>query len=142
MPFVVKDHGGEFPQAPQGLWQAVLCDQIDRGLISGYKGKMQLKVDFIWQISEKDPRTGKPHEAFKRYTQSLNDQSGLSKDLEGWLGRKLTKEERKGGMDIERFLHQNCQLQIVHEPDDDGNIRAKIIAVLPAPKNVPNLVPI
>jgi hypothetical protein len=53
--------------------------------------------------------------------------------LECWRGKKFTKEELQG-FDIVKVLGKACQLSIIHKARADGEIKARVGAVLAMPK--------
>lgn len=129
MPIYARKKEGEYSVAPEGLWTAVCCDVIDRGIQKTPWGD-QVKIEIRWQLEEKDPKTGKRFLISQRYTPSLHEKSRLRPMLEAWRGRKFTKDEERE-FDIEKLLGANCQLQVVHNIKDEGQTYANVQAVVP-----------
>lgn len=82
-----------------------------------------------------DEETGKNFMVSKSYTASLNDKANLCQDLETWRGRKFTAEE-KMGFDLEKLVGAPCQLQIVHNVVDGGQVYANVQAIVPIGKGM------
>ena len=117
-----------FPLAPEGLHPAVCCDVVDLGLQDtpwGQKPKVQLRS----QTSARDD-SGRRFMVVKRYTLTLHEKAELRRTVESWQGKKLTEAEL-GGFDVESFLDQTCQLQIVHTKGSDGRHYARVQAIVP-----------
>jgi hypothetical protein len=139
MSIIAKRPESSFTPAPEGLHHAVCVDVIDLGLVAGIWGEKP-KVRIVWQLDEENPESGRRYEVRKMYTLSLHEKAALRKDLESWRGRKFTEDEL-GGFDLEKLVGVNCQVQIVHDLSDNGTVWANVQAIVPAPKNVPKLVP-
>jgi len=149
MAFVVKEPEGadDYEPAPAGIWPAVCVDVVDLGLVKGfYAGKETIKhkVLLVWQITETNER-GYRYAVSKRYTASLHPKATLTADLESWMGRSLTDEE-KAGFDLELLVGWNCQLQVIRKAGQgkDGKARTwvNIRAVVPVAKGQPKLAPL
>lgn len=125
---------------PAGLTQAVCVEIIDLGLQrSEYQGKekVQRKVLFVWETSEK-MEGGSPFLLTKKYTASMWDKANLRADLEGWAGKKFTEEQSRS-FDIEVFKGRNCLLNIVHS--DNGKY-ANIEGITPLMNGMTKIVPV
>ena len=123
----------DFTPAPTGLQQSVCCDIVNNGWqLVTYKNQQsyKLKVTLAWQIAKIEPKSGKPFLVTSRYTNSLFRQAWLRQHLDSWRGKKFTEEELKG-FDLEKLLGVNCQLLIVHNESDDGNIWANVQTIVP-----------
>jgi hypothetical protein len=134
MSIIAKKNKSEFTPAPEGLWQAVCIDVIDRGIEKTPWGEAH-KVEVRWALEDKDPKTEKPFMLIKRYTLSLHEKANLRRELETWRGKKFTSEELEG-FDLEKLLAVNCQLQVIHNVKDGGECYANVQAIVPAPKGV------
>lgn len=116
----------KFPVHPEGPVAARCTRIIDLGTQAGeYQGKPKVarKVLFVWESSEVNgddagEYAGKPLLITNRYTLSLGDKAALRKVLEGWRGRKFTKEELDR-FDIKAVLGKPCLITIVHNNDGD-----------------------
>jgi hypothetical protein len=140
MAIIAKKPESTYTPCPEGLHHAVCVDVIDLGIVPSTFGDKH-KVRIVWQIEDENAETRRRFEARKQYNLSLHEKATLRKDLEAWRGRKFSDEELKG-FDLEKLLTVNCQIQVVQDLSEDGSIYANIQAVVPAPKNVPKLVPL
>ena len=140
MSIIAKAPESTYTPCPEGLHHAVCVDVVDLGIVKSTFGDKH-KVRLVWQIEEENTDTSRRFEARKQFNLSLHEKATLRKDLESWRGRKFTNDELKG-FDLEKLIGVNCQIQIVQDLSDDGSIWANIQAVVPAPKNVPKLVPL
>lgn len=130
----VKENEGNFTPAPAGFFPAVCCDIVDKGIQDGPFGPKH-KVEIWWQISEKDPATGKLFLARRRYNAGLgavSKPSDLRRDLETWRNKPFTKAEASD-FDLDVLLGKNCQLQIIHKIKDGGTF-ANVTMVAPPTK--------
>ncbi len=139
MAIVARKPESNFEPCPEGLHHAVCVDVVDLGIVKGAFGDKP-KVRIVWQIEEENQKLRR-FTARKQYTLSLHEKANLRKDLEAWRGRKFTEDELNG-FDLEKLLTANCQIQVVHDISDEGTVYANVQAVVPAPKNVPKLVPL
>lgn len=142
MAIIVKDNKKDYTPAPEGLHQAVCIDVVELGLVtSSYQGKSYTarKSEIRWVIEAVDPKTGKQHMLLRRFTESLSKKSALRPFLESWRGKKFTDEELKG-FDIEKLIGANCQLQVIHNPGNDGEVYSNIQAVVPVHRNAARMV--
>jgi hypothetical protein len=130
-----------FTPAPEGLHLAVCCDVVDLGIVASKFGD-KAKCRLVFQLEAVNPATGRRHDCRKLYTLSLHPKAALRKDLEGWRGRKFAVADLQFGFNLNKLLGANCQLQVVHDVDDDGARWANITAILPAPKGVAKLLPV
>ena len=116
----VRDEGRDFEAIPTGVQHAVCSAIHDLGMQPGYMGKIQHKVAIVWELAElrkEGDFAGKRFIVCKTYTASLNDRSNLSKDLEGWLGKAFTPEQREG-FDLDVFLNHSCNLNMVEKTSE------------------------
>jgi hypothetical protein len=137
MPIYVRKKESEYTVAPEGLWPAVCCDVVDLGIVQTPFGAQE-KIQIRWQLEEVDEKTGKRFLIVQKYTPSLHEKSKLRPMLEAWRGRKFTKDEERE-FDIEKLLGANCQLQIIHNIKDEGQVYANVQAVVPMPRNATKL---
>lgn len=140
MAIIAKDNKVNFTPPEEGIHQAVCVDVVDLGMIDTRAGKQRHKVKIVWELEAENPETKKPFLASRRYTLSLFKEAHLRKDLETWRARKFTPDELDG-FDLERLIGANCQLQILHNPDDDGRVWANVQAIIPITKNMTKLAP-
>ena len=137
MPLIVKDNKKEYTPAPEGLWPAVCCDVIDLGIQKTMYGE-QVKIEIRWQLEGIDPKTKFPYMVTQRYTPSLHEKSKLRPMLEAWRGKRFTPDELKG-FDIEKLIGVNCQIQVLHNIANEGQVYANVQAVIPPAKGTPKL---
>ena len=134
MAIPVRDDGKTFERPTSGIHAAVCAFVEDIGIhVNKTYGKQQAKIVVIWEIDQKikdGDYAGKPFMVSKRYTKSLNEKAHLTKDLEGWMGHKLTEEKRKEGVDLEKFKGLRCTLNLV----ENGEY-INVGAVMPAQEN-------
>jgi hypothetical protein len=130
MAIPVREPESKFTPAPEGLHLAVACDVVDLGMQTTPFGEKH-QIDIWWQLEARNPDTGDRFVVRKRYTASLHEKAGLTKDLVLWRGKPFTPEERKG-FDLEKLLGACCQLQTVHKVTDDGKTFTNVAAVFTA----------
>jgi hypothetical protein len=141
MPIIAKKEKSNFQPCPEGLFPAICCDVVDKGMQEtqwGSKHKIQLR----WLVAAKPQRDDKkPHMISKSYTLSLHEKANLRLMLEVWRGRKFTEQETEG-FDIEQLIGAPCQIQVAQEASrQSGDVYAFPQVVLKAVKGAP-LVPI
>jgi len=139
MPIYARKKESEFSPAPEGLWPAVCVDVVDLGIVQSQFGP-QVKIQIRWQLEERDPKTNRRFLIVQSYTPSLHEKSKLRPLLESWRGKKFSKEELQQ-FDIEKLLGANCQLQIIHNIKEEGQVYANVQAAVPPAKNAPKLRP-
>ena len=137
MGIIAAETKSNFKPVPEGLHPAVCGDVVDLDLVETDYGTKH-KVKIVWQLDAINPATSKPYLVSCRYTLSLHEKAKLRQHLETWRGRKFTREELKG-FDLEKLINANCQVQIIHEPGEDGRIWANVKAVIPQSKHAPTL---
>jgi hypothetical protein len=135
MSIIAKSNKKDFTPAPEGLHSAVCCDVVDLGLQQTRWGESH-KVEIRWQLEDHDPRTEKPFMVVQRYTLSLHEKSRVRPMLEAWRGQKLKTEELEG-FDLEKLIGVNCQVQVIHNIKDVGEVYARVQAVVPPAKGAP-----
>lgn len=140
MPIIASDSGTSFTPAPEGTWMAVCCDVVDKGMVDSAFGRPSHKVSLVWQLEPDAGQTteGQPLTSQRRFTLSLHEHSALRPFLESWRGKRFTPEELKA-FDLEKLIGANAQLQILHEPNNQGIVYANVKAIMPLPKNTPKL---
>lgn len=134
MGIIVKDTGGTFTSAPEGLHQAVCVDVVDKGMQETQWGPKQ-QIKLVWQVEAVDEATSERFQVHQTYTASLNEKAKLRQHLEAWRGRKFSKEEL-AGFDVEKLIDANCQLHIVHNLADAGRVYANVQAIVPLGKGM------
>lgn len=108
-----------FKPAPEGLWDGVCIDVVDKGIVNTQYGPTH-KIQYRWVINAEPKRTdGKPHMISMSYPNSLHEKSNQRKMLELWRGKKFSKDELDK-FDLESVLGAPCQIQVAHGQGDDG----------------------
>lgn len=138
---------------PDGVYQGVTTALIDLGTQYNDKyEKYEPKLLYMWELPElpiKFERDGREIEAprviSKKYTNSLASKANLVKDLQSWLGRKLTNrelglEKDKNNnplppFDYETMVGTNCMLQIINT-EKDGKSYPNVSTILPLHKTM------
>ena len=130
MPIIAETpKGKDFKIPSEGTVQAVLSTVKDLGLVDTvYNGeaKKTRKVQFIWQIDEKDEDGGRLL-VFERFTLSLHEKSMLYKRLKGLLGKNPPLS-----FDLETLVGTNTNLVLVHNQGTDKNGQVKTYANIAA----------
>lgn len=137
---VVK--GGEpIDPAPEGTYRAVCVDNYTKQKVATKYGEKDME-QFVFEIEELNPKNeNRPYLVFARFTSSIGPKASLTDFLESWRGQKFTKEDRKAGFDCERVVGACCQVQIVHNHKDDGEVYANIKSIMPLARGMEKLKP-
>jgi hypothetical protein len=130
----------EYVNPDPGRYIAVLAD-IEEGTAKGYQPEDPDRdvVTFHWLLDELNPKTGKPFEVQRRFNLTLfagkNGSAGspLYQMCKSWLGANLSQAEADA-LDLEVFLGQSCEIQIIHHETADGKVFANVQTVLPLSK--------
>lgn len=129
-----------FKPAPEGLWDGVCIDVVDKGMVPTNYGPKH-KVQFRWVVNAEPKRSdGKPHMVSMSYPISMDERSNLRKMLELWRGRKFTPEELKK-FDLETVLGAPCQIQVAQDMGNDGDPYAFPQVVMKARSGAPKVQP-
>ena len=137
MSVIVRNKGGTFVPAPEGLHHSVCVDAVDLGMVDGTFGRKHM-IKLVWQTKQQ-MHDGKPYLIQKRYNASLNPKANLRIDLESWRGRKFSEEEAKE-MDLEKLIGVNCQITVAHAVKD-GNTYGNVLSIVAAPSVLGKLYP-
>jgi hypothetical protein len=121
-----------YTPAPEGLHQAICCDVVDLGMVTGQYGTKP-KVRIIWEIKEL-MADNRRFTVSQTYTATLHEKSKLHKLLKSWYGRPLTKHETDNGIDLEKLIDLPCQLLVTHQTNAEGKTFAAIEAIMRAEK--------
>ena len=130
-----------FEAAPEGLWQAVCVDVVDKGMQMTPWGEKP-KCAIYWQLSD-DAGLTEDRNRFlvvQQYGLSLHEKATLRKVLESWRGKQFSEQELQG-FDLESVIGSNCQLQIVRVVKGEGREYANVQAVVPLGKSMQKIVP-
>ena len=121
--------GGSFEIPSEGPVQGVCADLIDLGVVPGFEGRPEHKIELVFQVDELNEKGDQRLEVRRRFTLSMNAKSNLRKFIQSWRGKPMTDEE---AADFELFdlIGQNAMLQIVHQPSDKGGTWANIDGIM------------
>lgn len=119
MPIIAKKAKSNFTPCPEGLWQAVCCDVVDKGMeptAYGPKHKIQIR----WLCDAQPPRTdGKPHMVSGKWNLTMGKKSKLRAMLQVWIGKNFT-EDAAYRFDIESVIGMAAQVQVAHGEGEEG----------------------
>lgn len=127
------------PMIEPGIYQAVCCSLVHLGeqfrtFDQTYKHRMLI----YWTLPGERVQMGDkdfPRLVCREFTVSLDAKSNLRKVLESWRGRPYTEEEAQD-VDLTKLLGVGAQVQIMHKPKQNGEMKAVVENVLPLPKGV------
>ncbi|MDA2918732.1 hypothetical protein MYX76_04450 [Desulfobacterota bacterium AH_259_B03_O07] len=93
-----------------------------------FKNKIQHDIAISFELDEK-MSNGLPFVQTRFYSLSLGDKAHLRRDIESWLGRKLTGEELdKDGFEMKSLLLQWAMVSIVHV-ESGGETYSNIVGI-------------
>lgn len=130
-----------WPLCPEGPQQVVCVDIVDLGILPTDYGDKP-KVRLVFQSAALDDSSGAPFQVSQQLTASLHEKATLSKVIEGWLGRKLTAEDREVGIAEEALIGANGFGNIVHNEGNNGRTYANLGSLMPLPRGIPKIDPI
>lgn len=130
-----------WPLCPEGPQQVVCVDVVDLGILPTDYGDKP-KVRLVFQSAAIDDASGSPFQVSQQLTASLHEKATLSKVVEGWLGRKLTNEDRETGISEDSLIGANGWANIVHNEGNNGKTYANINGLMPMPKGISKILPI
>ena len=125
--------------APEGVWRFVCVDVVDMPNTETPHGIKDF-VRLVLQIEEYNDETDRPFFVSRRYGATLHKNSTLRGEIEGWRGKKFTREELDG-FDLEAVIGDTGQVQVFHKEADDGRIWANVKAIIPLAKGSEPLAP-
>lgn len=141
MSIIAKEKGGDFKRCPPGTHIAVCNLVADLGLQQtgfGPKHKVYIRFELPHERTEYE-RDGQklegPMTIGANFTVSLSRKATLRGMLESWRGRQFNKEELEG-FDLVNVLGAPCQVSVVHETGNNGDMYANIKAIVPLPKGM------
>ncbi len=143
MSLIAKDSGGgNFFLIPEDQHAARCVMLVDIGTQHGtYQGEAYDRRQVIigWEIPElmhvfDDAKGKEPAFISSFYTLSLSEKANLRKMLKSWRGREFTADEL-AGFDLENVLTVPCLIQVIHRKKEDGNVSARVDAVMKLPKS-------
>lgn len=115
MGLIAKNEVGEKGVIPAGTHVARCYGVIDLGTQYSEKfGRWANKIMIQFELPADLTDDGHPSVISKTYTLSLNDKASLKKDLESWLGRPVTADEKRDGFALGSMLGAACLLSILH----------------------------
>lgn len=144
MALKIKERETRLPEKGRHLGRCISF--IDLGIQPGhgqYAPKHQVLIAFElphlrrkWTDKEGQEAEG-PERVCRFYTASLSQKAWLRKHLETWLDRELTPEELRGNFDWKKqLLNRPVEIRIVHKPNKQGDMQAKIDDVAAPGKGV------
>lgn len=133
---IIAKAGGDFTPAPEGTWQGVCVDVVDKGMVTSEKyGKTRHMIQVRWVLDAEPPlENGKPHMAVRSFGLTLGEKSNLRPFLEAWRGKKFTEDEL-AGFDIEKLIGANGQIQILHTRAN-GTTYGNVHVIMPLGKGM------
>lgn len=141
MSLIAKSSGERIPVMEEGTYQAVCSGIIDIGLQKSEKyQKTSPKVMITWSFPGEEIEVNNEKKLriiSKEYTNSLGEQSNLTRDLQAWRGKNFTEEELNG-FNLINVLNAPCLLQIIHK-ERNGNKYADICSIMALPKGMEKL---
>src|SRR5215208_8130832 len=121
--------------APQGTHIARCKHLIDLGhQPTPFSNKPKPQIWLQFELVDEPIDDTRNYTVSRFYTLTLNKQSALRTDLEGWCGRSLTPDELKS-FDLPSMVAIPCQVVVSHR-EKDGVIRAEIRSLSALPKGV------
>lgn len=130
----LTNDGGNFKPAPPGLHKSICVDVIDLGMMKGFGDKMQPKVRFVFELTDKLMEDGRPFLVFSTMTASLAETANLSKFISKWRGGIPIKQGE--AIDLDDFKFKPALLVVVHMVKPDGKTFANIDSILPCAEQV------
>lgn len=134
-----------FKPVPPGMFLARCYKIIDLGTQkTSYKGleKMQKKVTLQFEVHGEDEEgnavvtaKGEPMSISKTYTQSLDEKSNLTKDLQSWRGKAFTSEELRG-FELKNVLGVWGMISVAKSTGNDGKEYTNIMTINPVPSAI------
>jgi hypothetical protein len=133
MSIIARAPKTDYATAPEGLHPAVCIDVVDLGMVTSEYG-VKHKVQIRWALDDEDD-TGRRFIVSRRFTLSLHKKAALTQTLQMWRNKKFTEAELEG-FDLEKLLGAPCQVQVVHNARNDGQVFADVQAVIPLGRGV------
>ena len=127
----------KIPMLEPGIYHGVCCWLIYLGkqfslIEQDYKDRILI----FWQLPGERIVVGdqeRPRRVFREFTVSMNTKSNLRKMLEAWRGRPYTDDEAQD-VDLSRLLGAGAQVQIMHKPKQNGDLKVVVENILPLPR--------
>ena len=127
------------PLLPEGTYVGICNMLVDLGLqYNEQYNRSSRKVLIGWELPEETCEIGGEtvtRTISQRYTASLNEKSGLRRDLISWRGRDFTADELNA-FNLRNILAAPCMLQIIHK-EYNGKTYANIAGIMSMPKGMP-----
>lgn len=127
--------------APEGSHVARCYQIIDLGTMeqggqfAGKKRKVQFLFELPLELAVFDDTKGaQPYYTRGMYTLSLHEKSSLRRDVESWLGKKMSDKEASK-FNIFKLLGAPCMVNVIHTSKGD-NVYANIASISPVPKGM------
>jgi hypothetical protein len=114
----------QFDIPDEGLHDAVISEFRDLGMITGFNGQKQAKLQAIYELDELGSN-GEPLKVFQRFNNTLHPQSFLYKAITDITGA-LPGEE----YDTDKLIGRRVQLLIKHNEGANGVVYANVENIL------------
>ena len=115
------------PQCPMGIYEAAL-QSVDEREHNDY-GKYLLLI-FAVDVTQDNNST--QFEVSHACSLSLSANSKLRKAINGLLGRDMTQDEAKAGIDVEKLIGSSCNVLVSSVEGKDGDTYSRVESVLPS----------
>lgn len=134
----------EFVPVPVGMHLARCYRIVDLGTqnkVTQYGPKLQRTIMITFEVhgegADGSPLVtarGEPMTISQDYNLTLNENSTLSKHLEGWRGAKFTDAERNGGFDLKKILGAWAMVNVTASASSKtGKVYHNVSALMPVP---------
>lgn len=132
---MVSDTGqGDFELIPAGNHVGICYLMCEIGTQSSAWGDKR-QIIITWELPNEKMSDGRPFAISSFYTQSLSEKSNLTKDLIAWRGKQFTQKELDS-FNLTTIIGKPCLIQVVHDTNEKGKVRAKIASVARLPKGM------
>lgn len=102
----------KFENPEDGMYDAVLVDVVDLGVVEGQFGPKQ-QVNLVWELNAMTS-SGVPFTVRRRFTPSLHERSNLFKTLNSWLGSVPDE------LDLEDLIGDACRIVVRNVQSSNG----------------------
>lgn len=127
--------------APEGAHVARCYQIVDLGTTEqggqypGKKRKVQFLFELPLELAMFDESKGlQPYYTRAMYTLSLHEKSSLRRDIESWIGKRMTDKEASK-FNIFKLIGAPCMVNVVHTNKGD-NVYANMASISPVPKGM------
>ena len=139
---IAKEPESTFEPIEEGPYQAVCSSVIDTGtqtMTYNEESKQVRRIRVTWELSV----DGSENRLIgKDYTLSLHEKAEMRKDLQTWLGRSLTDQEKEEGFDLFKMVGVAAKISVVNKAGQNGKTYSNVNLVLESelsfsPENTP-----